>query len=196
MNIERLRYLRLKEKLSVEEILLIPERDRTLDEQFFLRMFLKMEIGFFLDYDRHTLSNVAKILQLRSYDKHETVYEAGDKADESFIVLKGEVSLDMQNHKSQIVTKDFIFGERALDSPEPRSHSAVALRPLLCIVMPKAEFKAQVLPMMLRRKRARLQYLRDHPFFRTWTELHLSQFNASIQTLQYNPGDSVYKEGH
>ena len=102
----------------------------------------------------------------------------------------------MENHKSQIVTKDFVFGERALDSPEPRSHSAVALKPLLCIVMPKAEFKAQVLPMMLRRKRARLQYLRDHPFFRTWTELHLSQFNASIQTLQYNPGDSVYKEGH
>ena len=87
MNIERLRYLRLKEKLSVEETLLIPERDRTLDEQFFLRMFLKMKIGFFLDYDRHTLSNVAKILKLRSYDKHETVYEVGDKADESFIVL-------------------------------------------------------------------------------------------------------------
>ena len=64
-QMDRIRYLRMrhKEQNSVRGLALVPIESRSLHQEFLLRMWLKCDITYFSEYDRHTLDNLTKILQ-------------------------------------------------------------------------------------------------------------------------------------
>lgn len=64
--LDRIRYLRLHNRNDLEsmkQLVNVPVDDRTLQQEFFLRMYLKCDIPYFSEYDRHTLDNLTKVMR-------------------------------------------------------------------------------------------------------------------------------------
>lgn len=81
-HIEKLRYLRMKKHQGSEfgQVLRISSKDvesRSSEEEFYLRMFLKCEVPFFYDYDRHTMNSIARVMHRVEFARRETIYTPG-----------------------------------------------------------------------------------------------------------------------
>lgn len=106
---DRIRYLRMrhKEQNTVRGLCNIPIEQRSLHQEFLLRMFLKCDINYFSEYDRHTLDNLTKILRQVEFHKNDIIYRKGDEADLFYILVKGSVGLyDSLNSKVDSIRYD------------------------------------------------------------------------------------------
>jgi hypothetical protein len=75
------------------KIAAIDADQRSSDEEFYLRMFLKCEVPFFYDYDRHTLVSLASSFERVSFGRREIIYAPGQPATKMYVVLSGEVGI-------------------------------------------------------------------------------------------------------
>ena len=92
---DNLKYLRLlnynTEGLNIRDIVKLKHADRSSNESFFFRMYLKQNIPFFINFDSQTLSNLSRSTVYHSYRKGAVIYEAGHQSVNFFMVLFGEV---------------------------------------------------------------------------------------------------------
>jgi CRP/FNR family transcriptional regulator, cyclic AMP receptor protein len=63
----------------------------------------------------------------RNFTKGKTIFQEGDRGDEFFIVMRGQVEIRSGDRHLETLGPDGIFGEMALIDDSPRSASAVAL---------------------------------------------------------------------
>ena len=63
----------------------------------------------------------------RNFAKGRTIFEEGDRGDEFFIVVRGQVEIRSGDRHFETLGPDGIFGEMALIDDSPRSATAVAL---------------------------------------------------------------------
>jgi CRP/FNR family transcriptional regulator, cyclic AMP receptor protein len=63
----------------------------------------------------------------RNFTKGRTIFQEGDRGDEFFIVMRGQVEIRSGDRHLETLGPDGIFGEMALIDDSPRSASAVAL---------------------------------------------------------------------
>ena len=63
----------------------------------------------------------------RNLSKGKMIFEEGDRGDEFFIVVRGEVEIRSGDRHFETLGPDGIFGEMALIDDSPRSATAVAL---------------------------------------------------------------------
>jgi CRP-like cAMP-binding protein len=75
--------------------------------------------------------------EARSFKAGETIFNAGDKGDEFFVIRSGEVSARLGNRTLQTLGEGEIFGEMALIDQAPRSATMVAESD--CVVVPVGE---------------------------------------------------------
>ena len=62
----------------------------------------------------------------RNYGKGAAIFREGDRGDEFFVVVRGEVEIRSGNRLLERLGKNSIFGEMALIDDAPRSATAVA----------------------------------------------------------------------
>jgi CRP/FNR family transcriptional regulator, cyclic AMP receptor protein len=63
----------------------------------------------------------------RNYGKGAAIFREGDRGDEFFVVVRGEVEIRSGNRLLERLGKNSIFGEMALIDDSPRSASVVAV---------------------------------------------------------------------
>jgi CRP/FNR family transcriptional regulator, cyclic AMP receptor protein len=63
----------------------------------------------------------------RNFAKGKTIFQEGDRGDEFFIVMRGQVEIRSGDRHLETLGPDGIFGEMALIDDGPRSATAVAL---------------------------------------------------------------------
>ena len=63
----------------------------------------------------------------RNFTKGRMIFEEGDRGDEFFFVVRGQVEIRSGDRSFETVGPDGIFGEMALIDDSPRSATAVAL---------------------------------------------------------------------
>jgi CRP/FNR family cyclic AMP-dependent transcriptional regulator len=63
----------------------------------------------------------------RNFAKGKTIFQEGDRGDEFFIVMRGQVEIRSGDRHFETLGPDGIFGEMALIDDGPRSATAIAL---------------------------------------------------------------------
>jgi CRP-like cAMP-binding protein len=95
---------------------------------------LLKKIAFFENLNKFQLEQVAQYIYEREYNENEFVFEVGQPGAALFIVLSGEVSIEIPNSSGPntilaILNKLSFFGELALLDESPRSASCRAVVP-------------------------------------------------------------------
>jgi CRP/FNR family transcriptional regulator, cyclic AMP receptor protein len=65
-------------------------------------------------------------VQTRAFAKGQTIFREGDRGDEFFVVVRGEVEIRSGNRLLEALGQNSIFGEMALIDDSPRSATVVA----------------------------------------------------------------------
>jgi CRP/FNR family cyclic AMP-dependent transcriptional regulator len=63
----------------------------------------------------------------RAYKPGETIFAEGERGDEFFVVVNGEVEVRSGNRRLEVLAKNAIFGEMAIIDDSPRSATVVAI---------------------------------------------------------------------
>ena len=63
----------------------------------------------------------------RDFAEGQTIFREGDRGDEFFVVVRGEVEIRSGNRHLETLGQNSIFGEMALIDDSPRSATVVAL---------------------------------------------------------------------
>jgi CRP/FNR family transcriptional regulator, cyclic AMP receptor protein len=63
----------------------------------------------------------------RDYGKGDTIFREGDRGDEFFVLVRGNVEITSGNRRLETLGQNSIFGEMALIDNSPRSATVVAL---------------------------------------------------------------------
>ena len=63
----------------------------------------------------------------RNFTKGKTIFQEGDRGDEFFVVMRGQVEIRSGDRHFETLGPDGIFGEMALIDDGPRSATAIAL---------------------------------------------------------------------
>lgn len=206
-HLDKLKYLRMKklkghEAICIRDVIKTPVNDRSLQYQFFLRMHLKCEVAYFFEFDRHTLENISKVMEVKTFEKGEVIYHKGGPPIDMYVLLFGEVGLfageilggAKPSHK---IRENGTFGEKALDSMEPRAYTSIALKPTTCLVLTKEDYAEKVFYLEHQKKQERLEYLRTKQPVLTsgWTEQKCRDLNAMMTQQTFCVGDTIYKMG-
>ena len=64
-QVDKLRYIQLlkQKKYQVKDVLSIPVKERSEEENFFLRMHLKVNVPFFANYMGNVLDNICMVMK-------------------------------------------------------------------------------------------------------------------------------------
>lgn len=76
----------------------------------------------------------------RNFAKGRTIFEEGDRGDEFFIVVRGQVEIRSGDRHFETLGPDGIFGEMALIDDSPRSATAVALTDVTLAPIRESQF--------------------------------------------------------
>jgi CRP/FNR family cyclic AMP-dependent transcriptional regulator len=76
----------------------------------------------------------------RNLSKGKTIFQEGDRGDEFFIVVRGQVEIVSGDRHLETLEADGIFGEMALIDDSPRSATAVALTDVILAPIKENQF--------------------------------------------------------
>jgi CRP-like cAMP-binding protein len=97
------------------------------------------EIPLFADLSRRHLGRVASVASTKRYAAGTPLARVGNPADAFFVILDGQVRVDLPGRKVELAVGDF-FGEMALIDGEPRSATVTAVGEVYALAIPRAKF--------------------------------------------------------
>lgn len=92
----------------------------------------------FLSFDE--LLRVISLIEERSFEADETVFEEGDEGNALFVLLKGKVKVSKKDVEIATLGEGDHFGELSLIDRADRSATVTSLEPSLCLVMSRQRF--------------------------------------------------------
>lgn len=108
------------------------KRWKTLSPELGRMQFLKT-VPFFNELSKRQLKKVSEIVYERSYDVGEMIFEEGQPAAALFLIVEGQVSVEILKEKFTaklaVLDKGAFFGEMALLDEAPRSASVRVMEP-------------------------------------------------------------------
>lgn len=116
------------------------EKDDSRARRLQLKRELLSKMPLFARLNEREMLRIMQVSEVVSYEPGETVVQEGDRGDELFIVLSGEVRIS----RGETVLNDFgpgeHFGEMALIRAVPRSATVTASEPSELIVLHRSDF--------------------------------------------------------
>ncbi len=86
-------------------------------------------------------------MEKREYKPGQHIFKAGEKSDEMYLLLEGEIGIFLPSNESKepnfLITGNEIFGEMGVIEDELRSASARAMNPTKIVAVTKKEFEAK-----------------------------------------------------
>lgn len=160
----------------------------------------------FADTPASLVRQIGDECRLRGFGRGDYVFREGDAGDSLFIVVDGQVKLQVSSHSGEVavlttVGKPDCFGELAFLDGGPRSTSARALTDLMLVEIPRASLLAlvqqepQVLDTLLRILGSRLRRLTEQIADATFLDVggRLAKLLLTIADAQHGtrPSDST-----
>ncbi|MCX7178377.1 MAG: cyclic nucleotide-binding domain-containing protein [Proteobacteria bacterium] len=92
------------------------------------------------------LEKIAGFASLRRVARHTTVLQAGDHTDNIYLILTGEIKVQISDHEGRevilsMLTPGEMFGEMGVIDDHPRSATVIATEPCDLVVIAKDDFK-------------------------------------------------------
>jgi CRP/FNR family cyclic AMP-dependent transcriptional regulator len=76
----------------------------------------------------------------RDFANGQTIFREGDRGDEFFVVVRGEVEIRSGNRHLETLGQNSIFGEMALIDDSPRSATVIALTDVIAAPIGEKQF--------------------------------------------------------
>ena len=92
------------------------------------------------------LEEIASFASLRRVARHTTVLQAGDRTDNIYLILTGELKVQISDHEGRevilsVLTPGEMFGEMGVIDDHPRSATVISTEACDLVVIPKEGFK-------------------------------------------------------
>jgi CRP/FNR family cyclic AMP-dependent transcriptional regulator len=104
------------------------------------KVLLLKSLSLFEETPETVLAEVAEILQEVEVKKGETIFHAGDIANDMYIIFKGEVRIHKDSHTLVTFKDNDFFGELSLLDTDTRSASATATEESLLLKIDQQPF--------------------------------------------------------
>lgn len=102
------------------------------------------EIDLFRDLGERDLMKILRIVYKRRFGDGETIIRRNDEAGEMFMLLEGNVMLEIEGHEVARLGPGAHFGEMALFGAQPRSANAIADGDVVLLAVPSNQFRRLV----------------------------------------------------
>ena len=183
------------DKMTFRQILAL----RTMRRDERMRDAIK-KIKYLKELDGEYINRIADALEVRTVQKGEVLYKAGDKADKFYVLGgEGQVKLTPQSSgKSYICGPGDAFGEKAIVSSDaPRTDTAMALESMTILYMTRDDLDRVVGSLkeaILLSQDRRL--LRNVPLFRDsdFEDFEYELLAALIETVHFKGGKEIFIE--
>ena len=125
-----------------------PYEVMSVEQAFFMRMYLKYEVPYFKTYDLSTINGICKALELKKFNSNEVLFTLGEPAESLYVLIEGKLEIFADSQMTESVTKlnpASIVGERAfLNNLKTRTKSCKAIEPSKCLVLDKESFFTKI----------------------------------------------------
>lgn len=165
--------------------------------QFYLQMYLTAHVNFFQIYDRSSVANLCRCLELHNFKRDEVIYSPGETGDTMYVVMLGSVGLYSNLRQEQHrCTENFIFGEKGVTTENhKRDLCAKALENTYCLSLRRQDFLDHTFLFEHNQKSMRKNYIKTLPFTREWNIEKLTYFNTELSQYSIMPGEVVFDIG-
>jgi CRP-like cAMP-binding protein len=101
-------------------------------------------VPLFSRLDDKTLSRLEKMSRERTFQAGQDIMTQGDEGSGAFVIIQGRVEVLRDGHKLAEHGPGGFFGEMALLDHYRRSATVRAIEPTTCMVIPRADFVAEL----------------------------------------------------
>lgn len=103
-------------------------------------------LPMFESLSNERLERIAVFSSLRRVPRHATVLQAGDRTDNLYLILTGDLKVEISDHEGREVILSMLgpgemFGEMGVIDDHPRSATVTTVEPCELIVITKSDFK-------------------------------------------------------
>ena len=125
-----------------------PYEMMSVEQAFFMRMYLKYEVPFFKMYDLSTINGICKALVLKKFAAQEVLFTVGEPTEHLYVLIEGKLEIFADNQMTESVAQlnpAAIVGERAfLNNLKTRTKLCKAIEPSKCLVLDKESFFTKI----------------------------------------------------
>lgn len=89
----------------------------------------------FAELDLDLLLPVCDKMTVMTFEPNQTIFQAGDKGEQMYLVVDGEVRLESSNADPVMVQASHVFGEEALLNECPRTYRATSQTPVTLLTL-------------------------------------------------------------
>jgi CRP-like cAMP-binding protein len=113
----------------------------------FSKLWYLQRFNLFQEFTRQELTSVAHLIDSQEFEWHEHLYQAGDPADQVYLLMEGRVKLYRRGPSGRKVTLAFlspgeVFGDLALNGDGLHEQGAQTAVPSTIYAMPAEGFRA------------------------------------------------------
>ena len=136
-------------------------------------------------------------------ESHEYIFKQGDIGNKYYILLSGQVSIEISSNESghrsimeiMTYTSGTSFGELALESSKPRSASAFCKTPSHLLALTKIDYSRLMQRIVTDKKNEMTDFLQSLPAFQKVNRLALSKLTYNIVEKNFTKGQYLFREG-
>ena len=147
--------------------------------------------------------HLCKVLRLHTTERNEVICRQGDKADNFYVVVSGELRVEIQNPKDKnaIIVVNIMkagtgFGELALVFKDTRSATVAVDVPGAILVIPGDQFRVMGLAdYFLKILEDKYKTLCHNPIFNSWNDENLTALAKVAMIKTYPPGKVIISQG-
>jgi cGMP-dependent protein kinase len=142
------------------------------------------------------VKQVANVVFVKKFRRGEFIIHEGDIGKEMYVILKGEVIIQIGEELVTKVGPKQTFGEKALETKEPRYADAIAESEFVVVlVLTNDAYSATVLSHKLKEMRLIKKQLQQNQIFANWTKSKIDQLSTLSVLKEYAPGEMIYDFG-
>eukprot|EP00520_Triparma_pacifica_P014633 CAMPEP_0118647982 /NCGR_PEP_ID=MMETSP0785-20121206/8904_1 /TAXON_ID=91992 /ORGANISM="Bolidomonas pacifica, Strain CCMP 1866" /LENGTH=648 /DNA_ID=CAMNT_0006540127 /DNA_START=181 /DNA_END=2124 /DNA_ORIENTATION=+ len=139
---------------------------------------------------------LAKQVYFKEYDKGHILCRQGDIGDAFYIIFEGAVRVVIDGGVVGELLPGQGFGDRSLETDEPRSATCVTSERTQCVVIKSNEYKIMMKNLQQKKLTQNMGFLQhDCKIMRSWTYPKVFKLSKALVRRRFDAGDAICKQG-
>ncbi|GMH58343.1 hypothetical protein TrST_g9614 [Triparma strigata] len=139
---------------------------------------------------------LAKTVHFEEVDKSHVLCTQGEVGDAFYIIFSGSVRVIIDGGVVGELLPGNGFGERSLETDEPRSATCISTEPTQCIVIKSHEYKLMINQHQQKRLKQNIDFLQlQCHLMRFWRSAKIVRLGGCLVRRRFLAGDAITKQG-